>query len=274
LAARAAGEAARREQRERAARAVLRGPPAGVRLALAAINDCLREDGFERLRFLHAGALDGRTVCDVEAIERDEDALGTALYLASELQLELDRAAGALTLRLRDGHRLADGVRHELPPEGLELRFQPVDGRHWEQRLGYLLTARGQYPAPPAAASAPAGELDAEQRAVWLSRLAGLLEVAAGELRYRVHDLRGLADGAFTEVLLLGYDAGGRLVLSASAERMAVRATPAGGELVLESGTLRKAGGETTIPAAGYRILLPDVTREAALDAMLGMVVQ
>ena len=134
----------------------------------------------------------------------------------------------------------------------------------------------GEYSAEEAAIIRPADRTLAPlERDAWLDRLDRLLASAGTDLRYRVDGLGGLEAAAFTGVLLLGYDGKQRLEIAVEAARMAVVSDAAGGtvELVLEDGVLRRSGGETTIPAAGYRVLLPAVTAETAMQTMLGMVV-
>ena len=276
LAAAVEAEQVRRAQQEARIRAAQRPPPEGVRLALIALNECLREDGFDRLRCLSGRWLTGAELGEVELIERDDASLGSVLYVCGRLRLRLDREAGALTLVFLDGHRLVGGEREEFPAAGLLLRLHPVEGPMWEARLGYLVESSGRYPLADAARPPP-GQLDLPGREAWLARISSLLEHAeSGDLSYRIEGLSGLHEGVFRGVMMLGYDRDDRLAMAVEAKRMSVCARPQLGvvELLLEEGVLRKAGGETTIPAAGYRIVLPSVSREDAVNTMLGMVLE
>ena len=265
---------ARRRALRQESQDALRPMPEGVRLALIAINECLSEDGFAELRFLHAREIDHRSLRLAEAMERDPGSLASTLYVANKVQLELDRSRESLTLRFFDGVRVHRGEREELVEEGLPVVLRPVNGRMWEARLGYLLEVEGSYPEP-AEETRQRPRMDRFTKQAWLSRLDGLLERAGTDVAYRVDRFAGLEGGVFADVLLLGYDDGKSLSVAMEAERMSVTVDEATGSvaLLLHKGVLRKSGGETTIPSDGYRILLPSLTRDDAMKAMLGMVV-
>ena len=84
-----------------------------------------------------------------------------------------------------------------------------------------------------------------------------------------------MCEARFVDGAVHGYRADGLLAQSASAKSLAIEVDREAQcvSLLLEDGVLRKAGGDTTIPAAGYRVLLPAVTVHDAIDSMLGMVV-
>lgn len=262
-----------REERARQARESFRPMPEGVRLALAALNRLLVEDGFAGMRFLSATELRGRELVDVELLERDEETLQRQLYLAERMTMELDREKGELTIRLFDGVRHAPEGAVDLPPDGWPLALADVHGPKWESRLGYLLEANGEYPGEEIDAAAV--ELDGYTRELWLDRLDRLLGQADLDLLYRVEKFSGLSGGVFTDVLLVGYR--DRILhLAVEAERMSVVVDRAAEtvELKLHGGLLRRAAGTSTIGPEGYRVLLPSVTIEQATDVMMGMVVQ
>lgn len=271
--ARKAGEMRERAERERHDELGIRPIPEGVRLALAAANELFADGGFPGVRFLRASALDDRELRDVELLERGDD-LTTVLYLADRATMSLDRSTALLTLRLMDGRRVCGGDVSDLPPEGLPLVFEDVDAPAWEGRLGHVLETTGAYPAPEQAGPGAAG-LDRYSRSVWLARLEQLLGAAQTQPRYRVQEIDGLRDGAFTGVVLLGYESGKILDMAIEADSMSVvtDAAHATVELVLRGGVMRKSGGESRIDERGYRILLPGVTVAQATEAMMGMVI-
>jgi hypothetical protein len=267
-----------RQQQVRAAEAELRDqpPPELVRIALRGLTECLAADGFSSLRFVRATALAERALRGVELVELDEDGLGTTLIVAEQMTVELDRTEGILTLRCNDGFRLAQGHKEPLPQGGLPLVFRPVSGRRFEERLPFLVTARGAWPAEPDPSAPRPGDVDPRTRAEWLARWNAFFSVLGGRVRYRLVSFRGLDDGRLLTARLHGYDRGNLLVLTADAEQLAVEVDEAAGvvSLLLKSGTLRQKGGRSTISADGYRMLLEDVTTRQAADALLGLVVR
>lgn len=266
-------ERIRSEIEERRARG--RAPmPEGVRLCLRKLEDLLRDDGYDGVRFVEARTLEDRVLREVEMVERSLDGRSVAYTRAGELTAELDREHGVLVLRARDGHRVVDGVFEELPEQGHELRFEEVFGPTWERELPFLVRAVGEYAEDPEVTERLA-VLDPVTRERWRQRLATVLAAAETELRYDVGRFRTVRNGRFVDVSLHAYDGRRLLMQSAEAKTLAVEVDREGGlvSLLLEDGTLRKAGGETTIPASGYRILLPGVEPELAIDAMLGFVV-
>ncbi len=247
--------------------------PESVRLVLAAFNECARLDGFDWLRALHGVELADGEVRGVELVERADDGLATTVYLAERMRLVLDRERGAVVVWLHGGHLWSGGERVALPADGRAIELLPVDGPMWEARLARLLQVEGEYPVQ-APVTAPAARLDPVERQTWLSRLRQLVESARTEQHYAVQSLRGLQDGEFTEVLLLGYTPERRLQSAIECDRLAVVADPNAErvELLVRGGILRRAGGETTIPDGGYRIVLPGVSSGDASRIMLGMV--
>jgi len=247
--------------------------PEGVRLTLVALNDCLREDGFSEIRFLRATALTERTLYRVEMVESDRRNLFSSLYIAGRVTVRLDRDLGVIGLRFSDGYKLTNGVREPFPEAGCVLRLEHVAGPMWEGRLGHLIEAAGAYPVEQPEIPR-ASLLTRDQRASWIDRFERLLGDAGSHVRYRVDSLAGLEAGVFTGIVLLGYDEHRNLAAAIEAARLQVVCTERHHtvELLLEDGVLRKDGGEATISADGYRILLPNVTRERAMGIMLGMV--
>lgn len=247
--------------------------PEGVRLALRAVESLLRADGYPGLRFLEAAALDERVLRDVELIETTAGGRTACYYRAAELLAHLDRAGGTLTLELRDGHALTNGVLEPLPESGLRLEFRGVHGPEWERRLPYLVTATGEYPVPPDGSDG-VDVMDPFLRERWRARLCTLLAAADTELDYTVGGFRTARDGRFLDASVHGHD-GERLEQSADAKALAIEVdrTTDVVSLLLEDGILRKRGGETTIPTSGYRILLPGLDATFATDVMLGFVV-
>lgn len=271
---------AQREQERAAAAAAAaaaqaRPPmPEGVRQCLAALHECLRAEGFASHRLLYAARLDGDGLHDVELLETAADGLVVEVFQAGRMTAVLDRGKGRLQLRLFEGTRSEGSNRMPLPADGWPITFAPVDGPMFEARLPFLLRVEGVYPEAVAKVR-PASDLDPTTRAQWLDRFDRLLAGAGTTEELRVNRCRGLQDGRFLGVQLIGSDSKHRLLLSADCARMAVEVDPTAGvvSLLLQDGALRRGGAESTITAEGYRMLLPKVTPKQATDVMLGMVV-
>lgn len=249
--------------------------PEGVRLAVRALEDLLIADGYEGFRIIQARALDDGALHDVELVETRDFGRRVTYYRAELLSVELDREGGAAVLSLRNGHAVTDGELRTIDEDGLAIELREVDGPEWERRVPYLVEAVGEYPED--AARAVAEEvMDLSTRDRWRQRVDGLLAVADTEVRYELGEFRTIRDGRFVDAALHGFDGARLLDRSASAARLGVEVDRAAGvvALVLEDGVLRRRGGDTKIPASGYRILLPGVTPEQALDAMLGFVTE
>jgi hypothetical protein len=265
-------------QQARAAEAELRNqpPPELVRVALRALTECLEADGFSGLRFVRATALEERALRGVELLELAADGFGSSLVVADRLSVELDRADAILTLRCADGFRLAQGRKEPLPAEGWTIVFRPVSARQLEERLPYLVTARGAYAVEPDPSAPRPGDVDPKTRADWLARWNAFFSVLGGRVRYRLVNFRGLQDGRLLSARLHGYDRGNLLALTADADQLAVEIDESAGvvSVLLQGGTLRQKGGDSTISPDGYRMLLEDVSPRQAADALLGLVVR
>lgn len=263
-----------RQREHERLRAVARPMPEGVRLALVALNELLRADGHAGARFLSARSIDAHELEGVELIDADPKSLTTTVYLARRATLELDRATAAVVARLEGGQMLRAGAAEPLPEDGLAITFAGVNGSEWERRLPHLVRPVGEYAEViPATAPPP---LDPVTERGWQERVANLLDRAGTELTWDLARFRGLAEGRFANVLLLGYDAGRRLAASAEARSLEVVVDRAADAVFVElrDGILRTAGGDTTIPQNGYRILLPELRPDQAIDVMMGMVRQ
>lgn len=273
---RAAADAARVAAAKEADARALAPMPEGVRACLSSLHECLRAEGFSQLRFVSARALDGDGLHDVELLETHPDGFGVDFVRAGRMTAELDRGKGRLVLRFHAGHRTHLGEHAALPPDGWPVVFEPIDGRLFEHRLPFLVRGVGVYPEPDAPTRRPAAtDLDPTTRLQWLDRFDRLLAAAGTDEELRVNRCRGLQDGRFLEVQLLGTDDKHRLLSSADCARLAVEVDERAGvvSLLLQDGVLRRGGKESTITAEGYRMLLPKVTPKQAQDVMLGMVV-
>lgn len=266
-------EARRVEEEQRAARAAV---PEGVRVALLALRDCLRADGFSGMRFLSASALEEQELRDVEVLDTAAGEFEPALYLARRMQVELDRATGTLQLRFFEGHRRAGSERTEFPKEGLAVEFRPVTARLWEERLPYLVRASGIVPAAPGGQESARPAVDPQTRELWLERCNTLFEASKGDTRFRLGELRDLKDGRFLGVSLRGYDTSDRLQATIDAASLWIEIDERAGivQLVVAGGTMRTPGGVSTLAEDGMRLLLRDVTPKTASDTLLGMVVR
>jgi len=259
-----------------AARNSLKPMPEGVRHCLKALHDCLREEGYTDQRFLRAMKLDKEGLHEVEVLDASKDRLSVSFVTAARMTATLDRAAGRLELRFFEGHRAVDGERAALPDDGFVLRFDEVDGRLFERRLPFLVRGEGAYPAAVASPEAPKTDLDPGTRRQWLSRMNSLLAKARTQRNWRVSQVRGLDDGFFREIELIGTDDKSLVVASAHCERLAFELNEKSGvvSLLLNDGVLRQSGVQSTITGEGYRMLLPGVTPKETIDAMLGMIVR
>jgi hypothetical protein len=269
-------EARERTAVERAAAAALTAlpPPQGVQQCLRAVRECLQADGFAGMQLLQARALEQGALRDVEFLDLAGGQGQGEWIVASELTASLDRAARRLTLRFVGGHRLASGLRSELPEAGLELELSPVDGRLWERRLPYFVTATGSHDEGAAAPAAPDTSLDFNARSQWQERIESLLSLAGGDLRLRLTGFRTMDGAEFLDARLTGYDQGRLLAFSADCARLCVELDETAGlvSLRLQDGVLRRRGSESSIHPDGYRMLLEDVTPQQAMVAMMGLV--
>jgi len=247
--------------------------PSGVRQALVDLNDCLQQDGYGEIRFHWASKISDGELIGAEFLEHRPETLKSVLYACGRLSFELDRQAGSLTLQMFDGSRSTESGTEDFPDGGEPLVLSEVDGRMWESRLPFLVEAKGEYPPGVEAASQP--RLDPVTRAAWLERVDHLLSLAETDLRYRLQSFRDLQDGRFLGALLLAYDQGHQLAMSAEANSLQVMVDRRAAmvSLSLRGGVLRKLGGESNIPDSGYQILLPGVQVDETIDVMLGMVI-
>ena len=259
-----------------AAESSLRPMPEGVRHCLQALHECLRLEGFTAQRFLRAMRRDAEGLHDVEMLEASSSGLSVTFLTAAKMTAQIDRSIGQLELRFFDGHRAVDGERLAFPEEGFVITFKEVDGRLLERRLPFLVRGEGEYPAPPKAPERPATDLDPSTRNQWLSRMEGVLDRAKTDLNWRVSQLRGLGDGYFLEIELIGTDDRNLVVASAHCDRLAFEIDERSGvvSLLLNDGVLRQSGVASTIAGEGYRMLLPGLTPKETTHAMLGMVVK
>ncbi|MGE0144108.1 MAG: hypothetical protein AB7I19_08700 [Planctomycetota bacterium] len=248
--------------------------PEAVRRAVVAFEECLVHDGHHGLRLIEAGGLDARGFQAVEFVAALDRHAPATFVFADRMGIRLDRAQGTLELVFEAGRMLLDGVASAIPEEGHRVVLHEVDGPHWERRLPTLIEVVGEYPAVLAERNADPTVDPATLRA-WLARLAELLARAGTEVVWDVGRCADLRDARFQDISLHGYDQKGILQRSLSVRRLAVEIDSEANvaRLLLEDGVLRKAGGDTTIPATGYRILLPALRASAARDLMLGMVV-
>lgn len=266
----------RRKEAADQARKSLQPMPAGVRLCLDALHECLRRDGYIHQRFLRASSLDKDGLHDVEMIESSEDGLAATFVVAERMTASLDRATGRLELRFYEGHRSSEGERAALPEDGFVLTFDEVEGPLFEARLPYLVKADGAYPKPVTEAGRPATDVDAGTRRQWLARFDALLAKARLTESWRVTRFRGMDGADFLTVELIGTDDKNHIKASAHCDRLAVEIDEKAGvvSLLLRSGVLRRGTLESTISGQGYRMLLPGLTPKETIDAMLGMVVR
>jgi len=266
----------RAAESKRRAEEALRPMPLGVRECLNGLHDCLRREGFSAQRFLRATAVDAEGLHDVEMLESDADGLAVTFFTAERMTATFDRGAGRLELRFFGGHRSTDGQRAELPDDGFLLAFHDVDGRLIEERLPYLVRGEGAYPIEVREPRRPPGDLDPGSRRQWASRLSRLLAESGMQWRWSATRLRGLFEGRFLRVELVGTDAKGMVIGSAHCAKVAVEIDEARNvvSLLLQDGVLRRDGVESTIDKAGYRMLLPKLNPKKVTDMMLGMVVK
>lgn len=273
---RAAAEEAERKARHARLLAATRPLPEGLRLAVNALHELWGRSGRPELRILDVRAIQDHELRGVELFAAPANGEGAVLWRAERVDLRLDRGTGTLTVRLREGTVVRHGGESALPEAGETIVFEDVDGPMYEARLPYLVVAEGIYPeAEPRVP--PRARLDPFTAQRWRERLNRLLGRASTPLRYRIHELEGLADGEFLGVVLFGCQ-GKRIEQMAEVERAAVVVDERAGtvELELIGGVFRRAGGDVPLPSSppGQRILLVGVTPKDASDALTGMVVQ
>jgi len=259
-----------------AAKSSVKPMPAGVRLCLQTLHECLRAEGYTSQRFLRAMVLDEEGLHDVELLEGSRSGLSVTFLNAGLMTAQVDRASGTLDLRFFDGHRTVDGERAALPEEGFSMTFKEIDGRLFERRLPFLVKGEGSYPIAEAKPKRPATDLDPGTRRQWLSRMEKIIDRAATDLNWRVSRLRGLDGAQFLKVELVGTNDKNMVVASAHCDKMAFEVDERSGvvSLLLNDGVLRQGGVESTISGEGYRMLLPGLTPKETIDAMLGMIVK
>lgn len=251
------------------------GPmPEGVRQCLASLHQLLRAQGYNGPRFLRAERVDGDGLHGVEMLDVDAQNLVVTFVSAKTMTANLDRGAGTLELRFVDGVRTIAGQATPLPGDGHTLLFRDVDGRAVEAMLPYLVRASGVHPEPEAGKKRST-DVDPITRRQWLERFDRVLADAGTQPSWRVNRFRGMADGQFLQVELVGTDEQRHVVAGAHCERLAVEVDPvtATVSLRLQNGVLRRMGVESSISGEGYRMLLPKLTVKQATDAMFGMVV-
>ena len=247
--------------------------PEGVRRTLVSLNEALRRDGHSGARFIHARAIEEKVLRGVEFIDHDSKTLVTSIYLADRVSFHLDRMAAMLTIRLSEGCSYCSGERQDLPEVGHSISLAGVDGPIWERSVPQLLQVQGVYPEDRP--KIPATQLmDRATAASWEERLNRLLDAAQTSMRYRIENLGGIESGFFRDVVVLGYKSGKTLGSSFEAARLQVQIDRKSKtvELLFEDGMLRHSGGQTRISEEGYRLLLPQVTVDDAMEWMLGMV--
>jgi len=266
----------RRKAAAEAAKNSLKPMPAGVRLCLDTLHECLRSEGYTSQRFLRAGSLDAEGLHDVEMLESSEDGLAATFLTAKLMTAVMNREAGILQLRFFDGHRAVDGERAALPKDGFEVTFEEVEGPLFEGRLPYLVRGEGSYALPATEVGRLATDVDPGTRRQWLTRLDNLLRKAETKEAWRVTRLKGMSDGYFLTVDLIASDVNNLVKSSAHCDQIAVEIDERGGvvSLLLRGGVLRRGSLESTITEEGYRMLLPGLTPKETIDAMLGMVVK
>lgn len=268
-------EAARVEQQRLDAERATAPIPEGVRQGLKALQALLRAEGFRGPRFLRAERIGPNGIEGIEMLDVDGDGIDVAFVQAERMTAKLDRATGDFELRFHGGWRSVAGVREPLPKDGHALVFRGVDGRAVEAALPYLVQAEGAYAQPATGTARDRSDLDPLTRRQWLARLDRLLVGVKGQPSWRVNRLRGLRDGWFLDVELVGVDDKNRVVAGAHIARLAIEVDPATAtvSLHLQDGVLRRAGVESSITGEGYRMFLPELTVKQATDAMFGMVV-
>jgi hypothetical protein len=238
------------------------------------INSALTAAGHPEVRVFRIRVADGPRLRGVQVHRFGGEGLPVEAWLAEELLLELNLGRPELVLRLTDGVLLVEGRREPLPEGGVPLGLGREETLRLMSELAEVVQLTGSLAADPATTRPvrPSSWFSSEQRDEWVARLNELLGRADPGHRMSCLSLGGVVDGAFRDVMLLGYARGLLLDQVLSARSMVIECTPGGSvQLVLRDGTLDRDGRKVELPADGYRVVLPGVPGEQA-RALAGLV--
>jgi hypothetical protein len=237
------------------------------------LNGVLAADGYGSLR-LQAGVLDdsGAALTNVTWMSWGRDGLAETVIRAARLEFELHQMTRTLVLRFFDGHRIAEGLRTQLPAAGLRLNLEDVSVATWLALLPGLTTAAPAtviaepkpvaqttestvVPEPPQAQPvAPA----ATNSKVVRKALDDLISHRGSFSYYRLNSLGSIDGNMLKMVQINWHDNSGRLVKTIEADTLEVILHPGGSvELLLRNGAFLDGGVKSPFSADRFRLHLP-----------------
>jgi hypothetical protein len=237
------------------------------------LNGVLAADGYGSLR-LQAGILGDNeaSLTNVTWMSWGRNGLAETVMRAARLEFELHQMTRTLVLRFYDGHRIAEGLRTQLPASGLRLDLEDVSVATW---LGLLPGLAKATPVPvviaaettpdvPAVASAtqeppkqPVTPTATNSKVVRKS-LDDLISHRGSFSYYRLNSL-GSIDGKLLKMVQINWhDNSGRLVKTIEADTLEVILHPGGSvELLLRNGAFLDGGVKSPFSADRFRLHLP-----------------
>ncbi|GEM_PF-3715344 len=221
-----------------------------------ALNRCLRESGYSRLRFFSIQGREGKALVGVDLHHLDASGLIDHVVRVEKLYLTLDPAARTLRLTSPRGKELVGGKWVSFDREGWELVLPGIDPKPWKG-LGFPVVEILPEPPPKRPRTRP---FPYEERRFWMDRFQALLlgEPSLQGRVFRLVKLGGLTPKGFRDVELLGYTSKGLLVERFRAKELRVeRASGRGVRFVLLQGFHESSLGKGALPQGGYLLYFP-----------------
>mgnify|MGYP006935314112 CR=1 FL=1 len=243
------------------------------------LNGVLAADGYGSLR-LQAGVLGDNeaSLTNVTWMSWGRDGLAETVIRAARLEFELHQMTRTLILRFYDGHRIAEGLRTQLPTSGLRLDLEGVSVAAWLELLPGLakvaaapvVAVAGDAPKAPTVTSAPAepnvSQEPQVQPVVVVATNAKVVRKALDDLishrgsfsYYRLNSLGSIDGNLLKMVQINWHDNSGRLVKTIEADTLEVILHPGGSvELLLRNGAFLDGSVKSPFSADRFRLHLP-----------------
>ncbi|PIE23726.1 MAG: hypothetical protein CSA62_06360 [Planctomycetota bacterium] len=235
---------------------------------LRELNTGLRAEGLGTLRFLDFARFADGSFHGVDLLRSDLEGIVRGNYHADELRLELDRASGILTLRMKGAIEIWRGKKRKLK-DGHSLEFVVQEPKRLARSLESFLHLTKSWPKPE-----DSGAEQLAQREAWKERLDRLLQGARKEGRYEIYELGSVSGYEFRVVTLLGYSAKGVLERRLRAKKLRVHVDDASGrvELRFSEGFVEGREGRFEFGQEWYRLPLPGRKPSEARSLMTGAV--